>query len=334
VLWSMIFFIPFSFSMAASELDDTLKYFVETNELEKAREFLISFLESNPQSREALFYLGKIHFDGDSSLKYLSQAIDLTQRGEKSAEALLWMSKHSFLNASYSVTLEQTIEFRKRFKQSLFMPEILWLSGCSYLVSGYTDSAEQQFGRVLEEFPGSKWASWALLGLGDCFFFKKEFDQAIHQYSRLIDQYTDSDALPLSLISLCRSYIEIKDGDNALLYYNLYQDRFPPGILEQEKVIDRIRVELSEKIKKEKRERRKPDKYTIQVGLFSDKDQADREYRRFESRGYTSRILDVTQDGKTFWRVEVGIFDSQKNAESFKNKLEKTFRKTYKVISR
>jgi TolA-binding protein len=262
-------------------------------------------------------------------LKYLSEAIDLTDKGEKSAEALLRMSKYSFLNGSYSITLEQAKEFEKKFDQSIFLPEMLWLSGCSYSITRYQEEAEQKFRRILEEFPQSEWAPWALLGLGDLFFLKKEFDQALAQYRMLVDRYDDSDALPLALISLCRCFIETKDPDNALFYYNLYKDRFPWGILDEEKLLEKIRVELKQKIAK-----RMGTEYTIQVGVFSDKIRAEKAFKEFDSRGYTTRISKILEDQKTRWSVEVGIFGSKKKAESFKNKLETQLGKTYKVISR
>jgi len=330
----LIFLIFFPLKIIASELDQTLESFLRKNELPEAQEFLDQYLRSNPESREARFYLGKIHSDGDSSLRYFSEVIDLTDTGGKSAEALLWMCKYSFLRGSYSITLEQTKEFEKRFHHSLFLPQILWLSGSSYRVTGYTHEAQQQFRKISEEFPRSQWAPWALLGTGDCFFSGGEFAQAINHYRRLIDRYPDSDPLPLALISLCWSLIETKEIENALLYYNLYQDRFSSGISDREELLERIRAELSEKIKKEKKAKRKTAKYTIQVGLFSNKDQAEKEFKRFESRGYTTTISKVSKDQEVLWRVEVGIFDSKKRAENLKSRLERQFGKTYKVIDR
>jgi tetratricopeptide (TPR) repeat protein len=329
LIWMVIFFILFPLNIAASELDQTLKSFIENDDLEKARDFLVQYLESNPDDKEATFYLGKIHSDGDSSLKYLSEVIDLTDKGEISAEALLWMCKYSFLNGSYSITLEQTKEFEKKFDQSVFLPEILWLSGCSYLITGYREEAEQRFRMILEKFPQSEWVPWALLGLGDFFFLQKKFEQAIDQYSNLINSYGDSDALPLALISLCWCFIETKDPENALFYYNLYKDRYPSGILEQEKPLEKIRAELKEKIVK-----RKKTEYTIQVGVFSDKIQAEKAFKEFDSKGYTTRISEILEDQETRWSVEVGIFGSKKKAESFKNRIGKQFGKTYKVITR
>ncbi len=340
LIWLVILLILFPCGVAASELGQTLKEYLERNDLQKAREFLIQHLESKPQDREAKFYLGKVHFDGDSSLKYLSESIDLTDKGEESAEALLWMCKYSFLNGSYSITSEQTKEFQKRFGQSVFLPEMLWVSGSSYLITGYRDRAAERFRRILEEFPQSVWAPWALLGLGDLLFSAQEFEQAISQYKRLIDSYADSDVLPLALISLCWSFLETKEVENAYLYYNFYKDRFPSGILEQGELIAKIRTEFSEKIKEEKQEKqkkqekRKGAEYTIQIGIFPNKNQAEKEFKRFQSLGYTTGILELTKEGATSWRVEVGIFDSEKRAENLRKKLEKRFGGTYQVISR
>ena len=140
--------------------------------------------------------------------------------------------------------------------------------------------------------------------------------------------------LPLALISLCWSLIETKDVEKAELYYNLYRDRFSSRILEQEELLTKIRAGLSEKIKKEKQKKKEAAKYTIEIGLFSSKAQAQNELRRFQALGYTTRLAEVSKDQKVLWRVEVGIFDSKTRAESLKSKLEKQFVGSYKVISR
>lgn len=334
MIWLLILFVPFSLKAAASELSQKIEEYLRGNDLQKARESLLQHLESYPEDREAKFFLGKVHFDGDSSLKHLGESIDLTGKGEQSAEALLWMCKYSFLNGSYSMTLEQTKEFEKRFDQSVFLPEIIWLSGSSYLTTGYREEAEKRFGRILEDFPHSGWAPWAVLGLGDCLFSKRQFEQAIAQYKKLIDFYADSDALPLALISLCWSFIETKDVEKADLYYNLCRDRFSSRILEEEELLTKIRAGLSEKIKKEKQKKKEAAKYTIEIGLFSSKAQAQNELRRFEALRYTTRLVEISKDQEVLWRVEVGIFDSKKKAESLKSKLEKQFVGNYNVISR
>ena len=334
MIWLLILFVPFSLKVSASELSQKIEEYLRENDLQKAREFLLQHLESYPKDREARFFLGKVHFDGDSSLKHLGESIDLTGKGEQSAEALLWMCKYSFLNGSYSMTQEQTKEFEKRFDQSFFLPEVLWLSGSSYLSTGYREEAEKKFGRILEDFPHSGWAPWAVLGVGDCLFSKQQYEQAIAQYRKLIDFYAESDALPLALISLCWSLIETKDVEKAELYYNLYRDRFSSRILEQEELLTKIRAGLSEKIKKEKQKKKEAAKYTIEIGLFSSKAQAQNELRRFQALGYTTRLAEVSKDQKVLWRVEVGIFDSKTRAESLKSKLEKQFVGSYKVISR
>lgn len=334
LIWAVVIFILFPVNILASQLDDTLQVLIKENELQKAREFLIQYLDSNPENREGKFYSGKIHSDGDFSFNYLSEVIDLNQKDEKSAEALLLMAKYSFLNGSYFITSEQTKVFEKNFDQSPLFPEVLWLSGISYLITGYSDEAEIQFRKIAQKFPGSEWASWAHLGIGDCLSMKKEFDQAIVQYRKVIELYMDSDAFPLALTSLSQSYSEIKDVNNAFQYFNFYRDRFPAGISDKEKIFEKIRAELKEKIRKEEIQKKKNINYTIQVGLFSSKNQAQKELNNFKSKGYTTKMVEVTKEEGVLWRVEVGIFNSQKKAESFKSRLEKQSGKTYKVISR
>lgn len=79
-------------------------------------------------------------------------------------------------------------------------------------------------------------------------------------------------------------------------------------------------AQLATKIKEEP-----SGKFTIQVGAFSQKDKAEQMRQRVREVGYSAEIREVTQEGKTLYKVYLGRFASREDAEkvlpTVKNKL-------------
>ncbi|MBI2339824.1 MAG: SPOR domain-containing protein [Deltaproteobacteria bacterium] len=72
-----------------------------------------------------------------------------------------------------------------------------------------------------------------------------------------------------------------------------------------------------------------PERYTLQVGSFSDPEQAESIKKAFISRGYSSFVKEVSISGKGKWyRVHVGQFFSE--AEALKN--QGVINRNYKIM--
>jgi len=63
--------------------------------------------------------------------------------------------------------------------------------------------------------------------------------------------------------------------------------------------------------------------YYIQVGAFSQIENAEKYSRKFREQGYISRISPVTVGERTLYRVEVGQFSEKAEAERVRRKLER-----------
>lgn len=63
--------------------------------------------------------------------------------------------------------------------------------------------------------------------------------------------------------------------------------------------------------------------YYIQVGAFSQPDNARKYARKFDDQGYFTEISPITVKGKILYRVQVGRFDDKTEADRIRKKLEK-----------
>ena len=56
--------------------------------------------------------------------------------------------------------------------------------------------------------------------------------------------------------------------------------------------------------------------FTVQVGSFKDRASADEQVRRITAQGVAAQVVQVSMEGRTWYRVQVGRFDSRAEAES------------------
>lgn len=70
--------------------------------------------------------------------------------------------------------------------------------------------------------------------------------------------------------------------------------------------------------------------YTLQVSAFEVKDAATAVTGELEAGGYPARMREVSANGRTFWRVEVGFFESPAAASGYQGQFER--KSGYKTV--
>ncbi|MCG3155034.1 MAG: Outer membrane protein assembly factor BamD [bacterium] len=77
------------------------------------------------------------------------------------------------------------------------------------------DKTIEKGSKILQVYPNSKYVDDTLLMLGECFFYKQEYPQALRKFNELISLFPKSDLVPLARLWKARTYIEQEDFTNA-----------------------------------------------------------------------------------------------------------------------
>lgn len=307
-------------------IEDAVRHF-QAGRLEEAKRTLLNLTDEHADDPELWFFLGKVEEGGDLSRRYLEGVADRCPGWLRSAEAGLLVCKYEFCRGMNLNTIEQAGKFGETFAQSEAAPELLWISGCSFLAMGQADSALSEFEQILKSFPGSPWAQWAQLGKGDCFFAGENYDQAITQYNRVVHDYRYSEAFPFALSGLASSFPRLKHPEEALLYQNLLKEKYPcsPEFVQNP-------AETERPTRGAQAERLAGMKYTIQLGVFGEKQNALRLRSEFEKQGYPVRVKSKIMGGKEYRLVQLGSFVSYHEALKLKKKLESQTGESYRIV--
>lgn len=332
----VLLFGLFVFLQSHSILGQTLQQVLSsyrTGELDQAKQTLLNLWAEQQDNPEILLLLGKTEEKGELSESYLQKVVGEHGDWPDSDKAHLLLCKYEFCRGMHLTTVDLADELGKSLAQSEIMPEVLWLSGCSYLAMEKTESALAAFDRILTVRPLSLWAPWAQLGKGDCLLAKQNHHQAIVQYHKVLDEHKDCEAFPLALSGLVRCYSQLEDSEKALLYYNLLKERFPLSVESVEMFVRRL--EYQRKAQDESRaEEMAGVKYTVQLGVFGVQENAARLRSELEEQGYSVRIKTKLISGKSYSVVQIGSFTSYEEALEFKKRLESQTGESYRVVIR
>jgi tetratricopeptide (TPR) repeat protein len=332
--WSVFLFMLANFlslnSPSCQNLNDALKHY-QAGRLDETKCSLLNQLQEDASNPEVLFYLGKVEEEGDLSRKYLENMIRCSPDWKESEEANLLICQYEFCKGMNVSAIELTRGFEKSFPGSESLPEILWISGCSFLALNQPDSALFRFREILRLYPRSDWAQWALLGKGDCFYADEKYDQASSEYHRVLDDYQYSEAFPFAISGLANCFSRLEDPEVSLLYYNLLKEKYPLSFESVEKPAEG-KSSVGGSRDETKAERLTGIRYTIQLGVFGEEGNALKLRSLFEKEGYSVIIKSKVIQGKSYRVVQLGSFISYEEALKLKRKLESQTNESYRIV--
>lgn len=81
-------------------------------------------------------------------------------------------------------------------------------------MQNYQQSIERA-SRVLEYYPNSKWVDDALLLLGRCFYYRRDYNKAMRKFDEIIQLYPNSEFIDEVRLLKAQTYIGLEDFDTA-----------------------------------------------------------------------------------------------------------------------
>ncbi|MEZ5359065.1 MAG: SPOR domain-containing protein [Candidatus Zixiibacteriota bacterium] len=191
-------------------------------------------------------------------------------------------------------------------------------------LAAHTAGQSKEQGRYLDllidEASGAYYGQFARLVKANFAFDKGQYDTA-ERLCRKVNNAADDNLSAASLVILSRIGLKKNDTERALFNYNILHEQFRHAIGE-ENLLDALKLISDSRSGEEQTEVFEGITYSVQVGVFAEKENAKRMEKRIEGYGYKVDIKQRMISGKSYYVVLAGKFKTMKDARTAKARLE------------
>jgi tetratricopeptide (TPR) repeat protein len=207
-----------------------------------------------------------------------------------------------FLQGNYSASIKEGEKVLAGAQQSPELAELYCILGISYLKDGNFLRASDIFEIILKEFKKNKFSEQARLGLGDSYFLRGDLQHAEQCYKQLLEEDRNTNLKPE-------------------LYYRFSRLAFKKGdILEGKEYLDKLNKEFPLNLEAKQADEASAF-YSVQVGAFSNKDNAKNLLNKLIKQGYEAYMEESNILGRLTYRVKVGKATQRAEIAVLENKL-------------
>lgn len=224
-----------------------------------------------------------------------------------------------FLEGKYSVVIAEADALIK--SGSGKNDELYYLKGLSELKTNKLAAARTSFNRIISDHSRSKKAFDARIGIGDSYMLEGDNAKALSAYNDVIERYPSNDNIAIVYARLSSCYAGMGVNDKAYSCYEMVRKKAPLSF--EAKIAPAVKAASKDTVAVSiPRPKADIGIYSVQVGSFKSKRNADRLSRKLSSRGYRSYVAIPVLSSDKFYRVRVGNLASKAEASKVASALE------------
>jgi tetratricopeptide (TPR) repeat protein len=321
-----VLFLAIIIQSAVYSPNPQINALLNSGDYDSAYRLLLDEAEKKPDDELNICLLGMTAPAGKRSSLYLKEYLQKYPAG-KDAPLVRRNLLDYYAASGLKITAGRL--YGQNLTDSVSGPEDIYRIAVVRQGLGEYDTAARLYDDVARNATGEL-EIWARLGTADCSLLSGDLQTARNEYLSLIDRFPDSPPLPFALVGLSETFRRQGKMDEARAYYELYREKFElaPGSMEIEAAL----VETGNGHSDDAIQSLLDVDYFVQVGIFAHESNAAVCLKKFRNLGYRSRLQEFDEGGRTFFRVLVGPYESEKKALAEKESLERSQGEKYLII--
>jgi hypothetical protein len=320
--------IIFAAGVSADPDIDRIFRDLKRGEINRAQAEFRQLPQTTVRDGNRLFLSALFESTAERSGDLLEAAIRSNLDGKYEEEARFRLIQLAEAGGDTATVLEAGAAFLDRWEMSDYREQILAILG-AHSPEGSLEQT-RYFDLLIDGFPGSYFGQYARLVKAGAAFERKHYKTAT-TLCRRINNSPDENLTPASLILLSRIALNKGESERALLNYNILREQYRYAIGEEE-LLSALKIVSEEKSGRESVEIFEGISYSVQVGVFANKDNANGMSDRVKAYGYRGIIKRRTISGNQYHVVLAGRFKTMKEAEAARQKLEMGENQVFKVV--
>ncbi len=275
-----------------------------------------------------LFLSALFEPDGKQAVELLEASLRTDLDGKYKEEARFRLIQLAEAKGDTGQVLSAGSDFLSHWEMSSYREQLL--AAMAAYSPSMSEEKKRYLGLLSDGFPGTYYGQCARLADAEAAFRRGHFKTAT-TLCRRINNAADDNLTPASLIMLSRIALAQGESERALLNYNILREQYPHAI-GQDELLRELKVVSEKQSGEESTEVFEGITYSVQVGVFGEKDNADGMSNRVKAYGYSARIKKRTISDNQYYVVLAGRFKTVKEAELARQKLEMGENEVFKVV--
>ena len=175
------------------------------------------------------------------------------------------------------------------------------------------DSSLYYFNKVKTDHPQSRYADIAYLEIAKSNISMKHYQNAIITLTELLRKYPDTNLHDEIMFWLGVSYMSSGKEEEGISILKDLRKTYPKSLWSERALTI---------IPSEDTPNKTEEYYTVQVGSYRNKNNADNYANEIRTKGYDVQIVEAVVKSNTYYRVWVGKFSTMAQAKTFSKELE------------
>lgn len=344
--------LPYSFASVkddtASTTDEELyrqcKLTYTEGKFDDASQHVKQFLSLYPESDHAGEILSMQAFlqsDIDTAMKMYRLIIEKFPNSKWAAKAHFQLGQCCYLQGRYDEALDHYGTIIVYYSEDeVYWPALYWK--CKGLITkGDCGKAVAVLHFLKDSSSAEIGKDMILMSLGNCYLCMRDYQRAADSYRSLIEAIPDSRRIPSAYLLLARSLQNLGESEEAKKLYQKVIEDYGQSIESQQaqkclsssplalpKRVEarHAKPETSRTLGKDASYAQKASYFSIQIGAFSRRRNAENLANRLRKKGYSVSIVSPSPGKSSLYKVRVGRFKTRSAALKAAKRLSKNER--------
>jgi tetratricopeptide (TPR) repeat protein len=305
---------------------------IVSGQLDLAEDSLAKLPSTALRDGNMLYYASMIETDAGKSAALMEAALGSSVSAIHREKIHYLLAQYYFLRGDYARLGEIVTEYMSLWETGRHRPQMQRLSTQLDEQAGQYESAARQADRYLKLFDYGATEQWGKVDKARITAKRNQKSKA-HDLWRRLSRQKDGPGVAIALYQLTRQAIAERRIDDAVRYYDLLREGFPAAVGVD--ALGELMIGLSaSEASDNAAEKITGTFYSVQVGVFSVKANADGLAADFSSYGHKVDIVRKQISSNKYYVVLVGRFDNFEAARAFKARAGNDRGETFQVVTR
>ena len=330
-LFLVIFLFIFTLGICSVSAE-SIYSLIQNGNLDEARDSLSHRSSAVNRNGNDLYFLSLLEESADKSAQLMEAAMRASVSPIYLQDIYYRLAHYYLLKEDFRMLQSTVNDYLVKWENGRYRSEMFRFKVYFEENKKNYNSAIKEIDRYLLEYPKGDDNQFGMI---DKARIMNRFEKpvAANKLLKELSREKKGPGVPLALYALAENAIRDKRTDDAVFYYNINRDGFPHSV-GLDATIDKLSDMSTAGDRDNKAEKYTGTFYSVQVGVFSTNENAQRFSQSFKTYNKQIDIKTKTISDKKYYVVFVGKFTTYNSAFTFKETLESKHNEAFQVIAR